>query len=244
MKGIVAAAASFVISTGVILADTPQERLKESADVFQEIMGTPDKGIPQDLLNRAQCVVVVPDMKKAAFVVGGQYGRGFAMCRNTAGTGWGAPAAVRLEGGSVGFQIGASSTDVVMLVMNRHGMEKLLQDKFTIGADASAAAGPVGRTAAAETNARMDAEILAWSRAKGLFAGISLKGATLRPDMDENAELYGRKLNNREIIMSDMKPPAAAQPLITELDRYSMRSNQGGAARSVDKDKDHDHDKH
>ncbi|MBZ5585175.1 MAG: lipid-binding SYLF domain-containing protein [Acidobacteriia bacterium] len=240
MRAIVAAAASFVISTSVMLADTAQERLKESADIFQEIMATPDKGIPQDLLNRAQCVVVVPNMKKAAFVVGGQYGRGFAMCRNTSGTGWGAPAAVRLEGGSVGFQIGASSTDLVMLVMNKHGMEKLLQDKFTIGADASAAAGPVGRTAGAETNARMDAEILAWSRAKGLFAGISLNGATMRPDMDENATLYGRRLNSREVIMSDMKPPAAAQPLISELDRYSMRSNTGGAARSVDHDHDHD----
>ena len=240
MRAIVAAAASFVISTSVMLADTAQERLKESADIFQEIMATPDKGIPQDMLNRAQCVVVVPNMKKAAFVVGGQYGRGFAMCRNTSGTGWGAPAAVRLEGGSVGFQIGASSTDLVMLVMNKHGMEKLLQDKFTIGADASAAAGPVGRTAGAETNARMDAEILAWSRAKGLFAGISLNGATMRPDMDENATLYGRRLNSREVIMSDMKPPAAAQPLISELDRYSMRSNTGGAARSVDHDHDHD----
>ena len=240
MRAIVAAAASFVISTSVMLADTAQERLKESADIFQEIMATPDKGIPQDLLNRAQCVVVVPNMKKAAFVVGGQYGRGFAMCRNTSGTGWGAPAAVRLEGGSVGFQIGASSTDLVMLVMNKHGMEKLLQDKFTIGADASAAAGPVGRTAGAETNARMDAEILAWSRAKGLFAGISLNGATMRPDMDENATLYGRRLNSREVIMSDMKPPAAAQPLISELVRYSMRSNTGGAARSVDHDHDHD----
>ena len=237
MRAIAVATASFILSTTVLLADTARERLKESADVFQDIMGTPDKGIPQDLLDKSQCVVIVPGMKKAAFVVGGQYGRGFAMCRNPGGTGWGAPAAVRIEGGSVGFQIGGSSTDVVMLVMNKHGMEKLLQDKFTIGADASAAAGPVGRTAAASTNVRMDAEILAWSRAKGLFAGISLNGATMRNDLDQNKELYGSAVTNREVITSNRKPPAAAAPLIAALDKYSMRQEGSNADRSAD----HDH---
>jgi len=163
-------------------------------------MSTPDKGIPQDLLAKSQCVIIVPGMKKGAFVVGGQYGRGFAECRRADGTGWGAPGAVRVEGGSFGFQIGGSSTDVVMLVMNKSGMQKLLGDKFTLGADASIAAGPVGRTANADTDARMNAEILAWSRAKGLFAGISLSGATLRNDADVNQELYGRKIDNKEVL--------------------------------------------
>ena len=162
----------------IAAAETAQERLASSAEVFQDIMATPDKGIPQDLLAKAQCVIIVPGLKKGAFVVGGEFGRGFAECRKSEGFGWGAPAAVRVEGGSVGFQIGGSSTDVVMLVMNKHGMQKLLGDKFTLGADASVAAGPVGRQADAKTDARMNAEILAWSRSRGVFAGISLSGAT------------------------------------------------------------------
>jgi lipid-binding SYLF domain-containing protein len=192
--------------------------------VLSEIMETPDKGIPQDLLAKAECVVIVPGMKKAAFVVGGEYGRGFVLCR-TGGKAWGAPAAVRMEGGSVGFQIGGSSTDLVMLVMNEKGMRKLLEDKFTLGADATVAAGPVGRNAAAGTNLKMDAEILAWSRSKGLFAGVALKGATLRPDQDENAELYSRKMGNREILMGNVPPPAAAKQLIAELERYAGRKD-------------------
>ena len=230
MRGLALTAALFV-STGAWAAQSVHERLSDSASVFSEIMSTPDKGIPQDLLAKAQCVIIVPGMKKAAFVVGGQYGRGFAECRNQSGTGWGAPAAVRVEGGSVGFQIGGSETDVVMLVMNRRGMDRLVGDKFTLGADASIAAGPVGRTAAANTDAKMSAEILAWSRAKGLFAGISLNGATLRPDSDANAELYGKKMNNREVLMGDVTSPAEAKPLITELDRYSMRSNADRTAK-------------
>jgi lipid-binding SYLF domain-containing protein len=224
MKGL-AIAASIILSSTAMLADTAQQNLADAAAVFNEVMATPDKGIPQDLLEKASCVIIVPGLKKAAFVVGGQYGRGFATCRNESGRGWGAPGAVRIEGGSVGFQIGGSSTDLVMLVMNRRGMEKLLSDKFTLGADATVAAGPVGRTAAADTNVRMDAEILAWSRSKGLFAGIALKGATMRNDLDENAELYGSKLTNKEVIMSDRKPPAGAEPLIAALDKYSMRKD-------------------
>jgi lipid-binding SYLF domain-containing protein len=214
------------------LADTAQQRLMESATVLSEIMGTPDKGIPQDLLAKAQCAVIVPNMKKAAFIVGGEYGRGFAICRRPGGTGWGAPAAVRIEGGSVGFQIGGESADIVMLVMNRKGMDKLLEDKFTLGAGASVAAGPVGRTADAKTDAKMDAEILAWSRTKGLFAGISLNGATLRNDLDSNAELYGRKIDNKEVLTGNLAPPPAAKKLIAELNRYSMRP-EGTADRSV-----------
>jgi lipid-binding SYLF domain-containing protein len=215
---------AMVASTAALaMAEGANGRLADSAAVFQEIMSTPDKGIPQDLLAKAQCVIIVPGMKKGAFVVGGEYGRGYAECRHADGTGWGAPAALRVEGGSFGFQIGGSSTDVVMLVMNQRGMDRLLGDKFTLGADASIAAGPVGRTANADTDARMTAEILAWSRAKGLFAGISLSGATLRPDTEVNAELYGHKIDNRAVLNGDVQPPAAAQELRTELDRYSMR---------------------
>jgi lipid-binding SYLF domain-containing protein len=221
--------ASFLVSSTALLADTVQERLGDATAVFSEIMGTPDKGIPQDLLEKAQCVVIVPSLKKGAFVVGGEFGRGFVECRKS-GAGWGAPAAIRMEGGSVGFQIGGSSTDVVMLVMNQRGMDRLLSDKFTLGADASVAAGPVGRTAAAETDTRLTAEILAWSRAKGLFAGIALKGATLRPDEKENASLYGHSMTNREILTGNMAPPAAASQLIAELDKYSSRKESPGSA--------------
>jgi len=232
MRGL-ALAASFLVSTGLWAAQPAHERLTESANVFSEVMATPDKGIPQDLLNKAQCVIIIPSMKKAAFVVGGEYGKGFATCRKESGMGWGAPAAVKLEGGSVGFQIGGSATDLILLVMNRRGMDKLMSDKVTLGADASVAAGPVGRTAAANTDLKMNAEILAWSRAKGLFAGISLNGASLRPESDVNAELYGHKMTNREILGADLQAPDSARPLISELDKYSMRSNN--ADRTVEK---------
>ena len=206
---------------GLLAAEKAQERLRDSAEVFHDIMATPDKGIPQDLLAKASCVVIVPGLKKGAFIVGASYGKGFVICRKP-DMGWGPPAAVRVEGGSFGFQIGGSATDVVMLIMNEHGMRDLEKDKFTLGADASVAAGPVGRTAAADTDAMMTAEILSWSRAKGLFAGIALNGATLRPDMDDNKELYGERLNTKEVLASKA-PPDAAQQLIHELDRYSMR---------------------
>ncbi len=223
MKKFTFSAALFLSVAAIAAAETAAERLTSSAEVFQEIMGTPDKGIPQDLLAKAQCVIIIPGLKKGAFVVGAEFGRGFAECRNADGMGWGAPAAVRMEGGSVGFQAGGSSTDVVMLVMNQRGMQKLLGDKFTLGADASVAAGPVGRTANASTDVRMDAEILAWSRSKGLFAGVALKGATLRNDLDVNEELYGRKMDNKEVIGGPTAPPAAAMALRANLDKYSMR---------------------
>jgi lipid-binding SYLF domain-containing protein len=210
-------------ATGMYAADSAANRLEESAEVFSDIMATPDKGIPQDLLEKAQCVVIVPGLKKGAFVVGGEFGKGFAECRKAGGTGWGAPAAVRVEGGSFGLQIGGSSTDVVMLVMNKRGMDKLASSKFTLGADASVAAGPVGRTADAKTDAYMTAEILAWSRSKGLFAGVSLSGATLRPDMDANRDLYGSRLTTKEVMESEKEAPAASRKLVAELDKYSMR---------------------
>jgi lipid-binding SYLF domain-containing protein len=199
------------------------KRLKDSATVFSEIMSTPDKGIPQDLLSKAQCVVIVPGLKKGAFLVGGQYGKGYLSCRNTNGEGWSAPGTVRIEGGSVGLQIGGSETDLVMLVMNRRGADKLLSSEFTIGAEGEVAAGPVGRSSSAETDALMHAEILSWSRSRGVFAGIALKGATLRQDLDDNETLYGKKLDNREIVTNGITPPVAAGKLLSLLSQYSSR---------------------
>jgi SH3 domain-containing YSC84-like protein 1 len=202
------------------------ERLQDSADLFSEVMATPDRSIPQDLLDKAACVVLVPGLKKGAFVFGGKYGRGFVVCRNPNSSGWGPPAAIRVEGGSVGFQIGVSSTDVVLLVMNERGMKKLTNSKFTIGADATAAAGPVGRNATAQTDAFMTAEILSWSRSKGAFAGISLDGATLRNDMDENKVMYNQAWSSKDILLSGAQPPAGAQPLINALNKYSPRKTR------------------
>jgi lipid-binding SYLF domain-containing protein len=213
---------SLSLTPWMLMAETAQERLQKATEVFESIMAVPDKGIPQDLLERAHCVVIVPDLKKGAFIVGGQYGRGFAICRQADHSGWGAPSAVRMEGGSFGFQIGGSSTDLVMLVMNQKGMDKLAESKFTLGGDASVAAGPVGRTAAAQTDAQMEAEILAWSRSKGVFAGISLTGSTLRNDLDENKELYGKELSLKQILASNIQAPAAAAPLIARLSKYSF----------------------
>ena len=202
------------------------ERLNDATELFTEIMDTPDKSIPQDLLERAACVVLVPGLKKAALGFGGKYGRGFAVCRAASGEGWGPPAALRVEGGSVGFQIGVSSSDVVMLVMNKRGMEKLSSSKFTIGADATAAAGPVGRNATAQTDAYMHAEILSWSRSKGLFAGISLDGATLRNDLDENQILYGQRWTSKQILGSGAAVPADAAKLIASLGKYSAKERK------------------
>ncbi len=177
-----------------------------------------DSGIPQGLLGKARCVVVVPGVKKAAIGFGGQYGRGYMSCRSDAG-GWSAPAGIRVEGGSVGFQIGGSETDVILAVLNERGVDRLLSSRFTVGADASVAAGPVGRSAAAQTDATMMAEILAWSRARGVFAGISLQGSTLRDDDGENRELYGREITNREIVTGTLTPPPAAAALMAALQK-------------------------
>lgn len=202
------------------------KRLDDAAQVFHEVMAAPDKGIPQDLLDHAQCIVIVPDLKTAAFFFGAKYGKGFLSCRNHGGAGWSAPGAVRIEGGSVGFQIGGSSTDLIMLVMNRRGAEKLLADKFTLGGEGSVAAGPIGRTATAQTDAQMHADILSWSRTQGLFAGLALEGATLRQDLDDNASLYGKKLENKEIINTSVRAPRAAARLIGELNKYSAREER------------------
>jgi len=206
-------------------ADMPKtdERLDDAADLFKEVMSTPDRSIPQDLLNKSQCIVLVPGLKKGGFILAAKYGRGFAACRRPSGEGWGPPGAVRVEGGSVGFQAGVSSTDLVLLVMNERGMKKLLRSKFTLGADASVAGGPVGRDATAQTDAMMTAEILSWSRSKGLFAGVSLDGATLRNDLDVNREMYGKPWGNKAVLTSGLPIPAGAHKLIGILNKYSPR---------------------
>ena len=209
-------------------AEKTQERLQEATKSFNEIA---KKGIPRKLLNDAHCAIIVPGLKKGAFVIGGQYGKGFVTCRQAGGAGWSAPAAIRMEGGSVGFQVGGQITDLFMLVMNERGKDRLMKSKFTLGGDASVAAGPVGRDVAAKTDALMTAEILAWSHTGGVFAGVSLSGSTLRPDEDENAELYGRKMTTKEALVQP--PPLAAQPLLTALKQYSGAEEGSAADRAA-----------
>ena len=199
------------------------ERLDDAASLFQEIMDTPDKAIPQDLLDKSHCIVLVPGLKKGGLVIAAKYGRGFSLCRSASGQGWGPPAAIRVEGGGVGLQIGVSSTDVILLVMNEQGMKKLTRSKFTIGGDATAAAGPVGRNVTAQTDAFMHAEMLSWSRSRGLFAGVSLDGATLRDDLDENKAMYGQSWGAKDILTSAAKVPAGAEKLLAGLNKYSAR---------------------
>jgi len=206
-----------------------EKRITESATVFHEVMGTPEKGIPQEIVEKAQCIGIVPGLKRAGFIVGAKYGKGVLVCR--ADGSWSAPSTIRVEGGSVGFQIGAGETDLVFVVQNRSGMEKLMQDKFTFGGSASAMAGPVGRTAEAETDAQLHAEILSYSRARGLFAGISLEGSTLRPDNEDNQEIYGRPATQSEILTGKVPPPASAQALYGELNRFTAGPNSPHSAQ-------------
>jgi lipid-binding SYLF domain-containing protein len=211
---------TFLIAAAVMAsAENYEQRLTDSTAVLREMSHASDKGIPQDLLQKARCVVVVPGLKKVAFIGGGKYGRGYASCETRKG--WSPPAAVRIEGGSFGLQLGGSSTDVIMLVLNEGGMKKLLSDKFTLGGEAAAAAGPVGRNTSADTDVLMKAEILSWSRSRGAFAGLSLEGATLRQDQDENAKLYGKPLTNEEILTGTVKRPATAAPFLAQLERFS-----------------------
>ncbi len=198
-----------------------EDRLDASADTLTDMMSASDRGIPHDLLDKAKCVVVVPGMKKAGFILGAKFGRGFAVCRHAGGTRWGTPAAVQIEGGSIGFQIGATETDIILLVMNDGGMRHLLSDKFTLGGEVTVAAGPLGRSASAETDAMMNAEMLSYSRARGLFAGLSLEGATLRADGETDRELYGRDATNREILAGDFKTPPSADRFERALNRES-----------------------
>jgi SH3 domain-containing YSC84-like protein 1 len=222
----------FILCAVVLLMATPvfaakdeheTDRVKEAGTVLKEILNVPDD-IPQDLLNKAECVVILPSVKKAAFGVGGSYGRGVMVCRGDAHfTGrWGAPAMFALEGLSIGFQLGGQATDFVLLVMNQKGAESLLSSKVKLGADASAAAGPKGRTAEGATDIVMNAEILSYSRNKGLFAGVSLEGSTLRSDGGANENLYGKKLSAKEIIREGrVGVPASARELVSLLNSKS-----------------------
>jgi SH3 domain-containing YSC84-like protein 1 len=194
-----------------------QKRVAASAEVLSEILHAKDKTIPEDLIAKALCVGVVPSLKRAGFIVGAKYGKGEVVCRT--GRGWSAPDTIRIEGGSFGFQIGAGETDLIFIVMNRHGVDDLMKDKFTLGGDASVMAGPVGRSGTAETDALMRAEILSYSRSHGIFAGVSLEGATLRPDRGDNRKLYGRDVTQRQILTGQVRRPAVARPLYLELDR-------------------------
>jgi len=212
------------MSTAVFAAEREakiEDRLDASADTLMDMMKASDHGIPQNIIDHARCVIVIPGMKKAGFIIGAKYGRGFAVCRRPGGVGWSAPAGMRSEGGSFGFQIGGSDTDVVLLVNGDKGMKHVLEDKFTLGGEATVAAGPVGRDASAQTDAMLHAEMLSYSRSHGLFAGISLEGATMRADVDTNKELYGRDATNREILTGDFKTPAMAMKFEHALNRES-----------------------
>jgi SH3 domain-containing YSC84-like protein 1 len=194
-------------------------RTRKAAQVFKEIMDAPDQGIPQDLLESAKCIAIIPGEVKFAFIFGGNFGRGVATCRT--GSGWSAPMFVAIDGGSVGYQIGGSSTDLVMLFMNDHALQSLLSDKFKLGADASVAAGPVGRNASAGTDLKLNAEILSYSRSKGVFAGVSLDGAVVQADKTGDKAMYGHEVNRRDILSGKVAVPESAQPLLDEIGGYA-----------------------
>ncbi|HSU30978.1 MAG TPA: lipid-binding SYLF domain-containing protein [Bryobacteraceae bacterium] len=220
LTGVVLAA---LVAAPVFAQKTAADRLKSATEDLNEIMNASDKGIPQDLMAKAECIVVIPNLKKGGFIVGAQYGAGFVSCRKKSGVGWTAPAGVKSEGGKFGFLAGGAEADVILLVMNDSGMKHMLQDKFTLGGEISAAAGPLGRDATAQTDAQMRAEILSYSRQRGVYGGLSLNGATLREDDDANKELYGRELKNREILTGDLPVPPAARPFVRALDKTSSR---------------------
>lgn len=193
-------------------------RIEEAGKVFGEIMAAPDKAIPQEILEQAHCIGIIPGMKRAGFIVGGQYGKGVLTCRTNGA--WSGPSTVRIEGGSFGAQIGGGETDVVLVVMNERGAERLMGSEFTFGGDAGAMAGPVGRSASAKTDAYMTAQILSYSRSRGLFAGVTLNGSTLRSDDEDNVKLYGRAVSHKEILMGKVPPPKVAAPLYASLKRH------------------------
>lgn len=219
---ITAMLASAVATAQSKLKDEAQQSQK-AARVFQEVMDVPDKEIPREILDKAECVAVFPDVIKAGFIVGGRGGRGVASCRTA--NGWSAPAYFNLGGGSFGLQIGAQSTDFVLLFMTKAGMQSLLSDNFTLGADASVAAGPVGRQTGAETDLKMEAQILSYSRSKGLFAGLELKGVVIKPDKDDMRDVYGKDYNAKEVLQENkVTAPASVRAFPETLARYSPKS--------------------
>lgn len=212
--------ASAIVASSAFASDREDDitRTRKAAEVFKQIMMTPDKGIPDELLKAASCIAVIPGDKKLAFIFGGNYGRGLASCRTEHG--WSAPVFLALDGGSVGYQVGGSSTDIVMLFMNSHALQSLLSDKFKLGADAGAAAGPLGRHAAASTDLKLNAEILTYSRSKGLFAGVSLDGAVVQADKSGEKAMYGDDVDRHDVLDGKTPAPASARPFLHELEEY------------------------
>ena len=222
LKRILAVATLIAMATLTAVAsdrDDDVNRTQKAAQVFKEIMNTPDQAIPSNLLESAKCIAIIPGDKKFAFVFGGSYGRGLATCRTEHG--WSAPMFVAIDSGSVGYQIGGSSTDIVMLFMNDHALQSLMSDKFKLGADASVAAGPVGRSAAAGTDLKLNAEILSYSRSKGIFAGVSLDGAVMQADKSGDKAMYGDDVNRHEILDGKVAVPESARELVEELGGYT-----------------------
>ncbi len=230
MKRIVAGLSTLTLMAGVATAPAfaeadkakLTERLNNASAVLKEIMATPDKRIPQSILSSASCVVVIPSFKKGAFIVGGQYGQGVATCRTPKG--WSAPVFVQLAGGSFGFQIGGQSTDLVLVAMNQQGLQDMLKNKFKIGGDAAAAAGPVGRNAQAGTDWKLNSEFLTYSRAKGLFAGIDLDGTVLSQNEDQTRAQYGANIPYGKVLAGDVPTPANARPFVSTVARYFVVS--------------------
>lgn len=211
-----------VIPAHAVDKATLDGRLEDASTVLTEVMGTPDKGIPQSILAGASCVVVIPHYKKGAFIVGAQYGKGVATCRT--GRGWSAPVFVRLEGGSFGWQIGGQSTDLILVAMNEHGLQHMLGSKFKLGADAAASAGPVGRNAQASTDASMHAEFLTYSRSRGLFAGLDLDGTVLSQDADDMRDFYGANIPYHNVLKGEVPTPQDARPFVRTVARYFVSS--------------------
>lgn len=237
MKKLIGIALSTLLAAGCAVAadqaEKVQDRVQGAANVLQEIMAAPDKGIPEEILSSADCVAIVPSMKNGGFVVGARYGRGIATCRNNGA--WSAPAPFLVEGGSWGLQIGGQAIDLVMLVMNQQGMQQLLSSKFKVGADASAAAGPVGRHAEGSTDWKMRSQILTYSRARGAFAGITLNGAVVKQDNDATQELYGRVIPFKQILTGSVPAPASTQPFLTNVAKYfhAARAESSASATRV-----------
>ncbi len=220
----------FLVLAFTMAAFAKEPQLQKATNVLNEIMDTPDRGIPHDLLERSVCVGIVPSQLKGAFIFGGTYGRGVLVCRRHGNGPWGAPSMFTMGAGSFGFQIGGEATDVVFLVMNEAGARKFIQDDVKLGGDASVTAGPVGRTAEAATDAQLHAEILSYSRTRGLFAGVSLDGAVVKQDRGENRRLYGRDINAGEILFGGLRIPPQARALHSALTRYSPRGGQSVAS--------------
>jgi lipid-binding SYLF domain-containing protein len=214
-----------------LLADTRSDaihRIESAEEVLQEVMQSPDRGIPRDLMQRAHCVGIVPSLKRAGFIVGAKYGKGIVTCRTAEGSGWSAPSTIIIEGGNIGLQIGLGETDVVFTVMNASGENRLMKDKFTIGGEAAAMVGPLGRDTQAQTDVLMRAEILSWSRSRGVFAGVNLDGASLRADNDDNEALYRSRVRQQELLHGHVAPPEIAGKLYRELNRYAPPVRAGG----------------